>query len=85
MKQILLLNKFLIYNDTGALKQLEMNQCGGEGDDIGDYYNGNRILNDLLKEYSYFGSPELNQWFFNAERENPFAFLCYIFDNTSVH
>ncbi len=80
LKQILLLNKFLIYNDTGALKQLELNQCGGEGDDIGDYYDGNRILNDLLKEYSYFGSPELNQWFFNAERENPFAFLCYIFD-----
>lgn len=80
MKQILLLNKFLIYNDTGALKQLELYQGEGEIDDIGDYYDSNRMLGDLLKEYSYFGSPELNQWFFNAERENPFAFLCYIFD-----
>ncbi|WP_311462650.1 hypothetical protein [Prevotella melaninogenica] len=80
LKQILLLNKFLIYNDTGALKQLELYQGEGEIDDIGDYYDSNRMLGDLLKEYSYFGSPELNQWFFNAERENPFAFLCYIFD-----
>mgnify|MGYP000874660802 FL=1 len=90
LKQILLLNKFLIYNDTGALKQLELYQGEGEIDDIGDYYDSNRILNDLLKEYSYFGSPELNQWFFNAERENPFAFLCYIFakgkgNNLVVH
>lgn len=80
LKQILLLNKFLIYNDTGALKQLELYQGEGEIDDIGDYYDSNRMLGDLLKEYSYFESPELNQWFFNAERENPFAFLCYIFD-----
>ena len=37
------------------------------------------MLDDLLTGYSYFGSPELNQWFFNKERDNPFAFLCYIF------
>ena len=80
LRQILLLNKFLIYNDTDALKQLERYQYQGETDDIGDYYDSSRMLEDLLKEYSYFGSPELNQWFFNTERKNPFAFLCYIFD-----
>ena len=80
LRQILLLNKFLIYNDTDALKQLERYQYQGEIDDIGDYYNNSRMLEDLLKEYSYFGSPELNQWFFNMEKEHPFAYLCYIFD-----
>ena len=80
LKQILLLNKFLIYNDTGALKQLEQSRYVGEADEIGDYYNSARMLDDLLTGYSYFGSPELNQWFFNKERNNPFAFLCYIFD-----
>ena len=59
LRQILLLNKFLIYNDTGALKQLERYQYQGETDDIGDYYDSSRMLEDLLKEYSYFGSPEL--------------------------
>ena len=80
LKQILLLNKFLIYNDTGALKQLEQSRYEGEDDGIGDYYNSARMLDDLLTGYPYFGSPELNQWFFNKERDNPFAFLCYIFD-----
>ena len=41
LKQILLLNKFLIYNDTGALKQLELYQSEEEIDDIGDYYDSN--------------------------------------------
>ncbi|WP_019969073.1 hypothetical protein [Segatella maculosa] len=80
LKQILLLNKFLIYNDTGALKQLEQSRYVGEADEIGDYYNSARMLDDLLTGYSYFGSPELNQWFFNKEKDYPFAFLCYIFD-----
>lgn len=57
LRQILLLNKFLIYNDTDALKQLERYQYQGKTDDIGDYYNSSRMLEDLLKEYSYFGSP----------------------------
>ena len=80
LKQILLLNKFVIYNDTGALKQLEQSRYEGEDDGIGDYYDSARMLDDILTGHPYFGSPELNQWFFNKERDNPFAFLCYIFD-----
>ena len=52
----------------------------GDDDGLGTFYNGEGILEDLFSTYNYYKSPMLNQWYFNKERDNPFAFLCYIFD-----
>ena len=51
----------------------------GDDDGLGTFYNGEGILEDLFSTYNYYKSPMLNQWYFNKERDNPFAFLCYIF------
>ena len=49
----------------------------GDDDGLGTFYNGEGILEDLFSTYNYYKSPMLNQWYFNKERDNPFAFLCY--------
>ena len=47
----------------------------GDDDGLGTFYNGEGILEDLFSTYNYYKSPMLNQWYFNKERDNPFAFL----------
>ncbi len=76
-QQIKALNNFIFYNDVNAFKLLENLQSQGDDDGLGTFYNGEGILEDLFSTYNYYKSPMLNQWYFNKERDNPFAFLCY--------
>ena len=81
-KQILALNKFLIYKDSNAFKILELSKYEGTKKDLGDFYNGENILNDLFERCHYFESPLLNQWFFNRNKEHQYGFNIYIFNRT---
>ena len=79
LKQILWLNQFVFYNDLKALKALETFKYEGDDDDLGDYYDSKGMLNDLINDYDYYASPQLNQWLFNQEKEYPTNFFNRIF------
>ena len=68
-QQILALNKFLIYDDPSAFKILELSKYEGDENDLGDFYSGKMILDDLFSTYNYFGSSLLNQWYFNKQKD----------------
>ena len=82
-QQILALNKFLIYDDPSAFKILELSKYEGDENDLGDFYSGKMILDDLFSTYNYFGSSLLNQWYFNKQKDVPYGFVSRIFEQTS--
>ena len=82
-QQILALNKFLIYNDPSAFKFLELSKYEGNKNDLGDFYSGKMILDDLFSSYNYFESPLLNQWYFNRQKDVPYGFVSRIFEQAS--
>ena len=47
----------------------------GYENDLGDFYSGKMILDDLFSTYNYFGSSLLNQWYFNKQKDVP-LWLC---------
>ena len=81
-KQILALNKFLIYKDPNAFKVLDLSKYEGNEDDLGTFYNGKNILEDLVSSYNYFESPLLNQWIYDREKDTRYGFVSRIFDKS---
>ncbi len=84
-QQILALNNFVMYNDTAAFKFLTQATYSGHEDDyngMGDPYDGNNILCDLFSTYNYYGSAQLNQWYFTTQDVNPVVFYHLIFERT---
>lgn len=81
-KQMLALNNFLIYKDPNAFKILELSKYEGTENDLGDFYNGENILNDLFTSYTYFESPLLNQWFFDKVKDIRYGFVRRVFQQS---
>ncbi|SJZ60471.1 hypothetical protein SAMN02745202_00583 [Segatella oulorum] len=82
LKLILVLNNFVFYDDRAAFKFLELSKHKGD-DDFGDFYDGKMILQELFEVYKYFGSQQLNQWYFQKTKGRRFAFDKYIFERNS--
>ena len=79
---MLALNNFLIYKDPNAFKILELSKYEGTENDLGDFYNGENILNDLFTSYTYFESPLLNQWFFDKVKDIRYGFVRRVFQQS---
>ena len=62
---------------------MELSKYEGDENDLGDFYSGKMILDDLFSTYNYFGSSLLNQWYFNKQKDVPYGFVSRIFEQTS--